>query len=223
MNSEESIALAQKLKKEYGDLEKITRQIRHNELILSRPVSDPKNLVNEQDSFPASGTIGCGTLLAIFTLLFFEGIIYVFATVALFIDKSKGEKVLIDPETVFTIIMIFNIGLLIAASIISSVRKRKLKEEMQKRAEEDYEKSMRRRTELRENTDVLIQVWNEKKQRLAQYDALVPASLQTANSMIQVRNLIMSNKADDFSEALAMVEEKYRSDEIQNPDSEDSK
>ena len=210
MNPEESIALARRLEKEYGDLEKIYKKICDHEAILSRADTDePKKVGDYVNDFAVAGVKVFLGLVAVFVVLYIDGIIYLGATYSTWENGTNAQ----DVATGWLVFA--NIALLIIVIVIKDVRKKRKKEREKLQKVIETEAKIRRREEIQKNLNELLKEWNEGKERLSEFDTLVPAEMQTSYHMRRVRKKIMSKREKDFSEAVAIIAAKIHSEGIQ--------
>lgn len=182
MTKDESMELAEKLKKEYNSLEKIQKEIDENNVIISRPASP----VKRHSAFKFFWPYLVGSVIAV-NAGWILGFILMIAFNAA------------DTLTVFTIIgLILAIVLLIVGGTSSKNQRDSLNYNAELAAKGRY----KRQKELTERNTELKTRYTATKKRLEQYNDLVPREFRTPRHMERVKILLQSGKANNFSEAI---------------------
>lgn len=200
MVREESIELARFLNKEYLEAENINDRITDHEQRLARPF----DMTTEQRSIfyyfkPFLKASVITTLIMLVPT-------YFWASIAEFLAQEHGNHT----HYAFRVAFLFPAGIFILICAIGIlVAKRK-----QKRFMESEDNRVRADLKRRENMRAEL---NELQQRLAdqtsgldEYNALVPPPLRTQRHMKQVENLLLTNKAVSFEEAISLIEGQER-------------
>ncbi len=182
MTKEESIELAEKLKKEYGNIERIQKEINDNNEIISKPVPPAARHSALKFFWPyvvgAAVAANAGWILGLFLL------------------ASTGKLGILSTLTVIGIITA------IVLTIVGAVTSRNKRSEINYSAELAVKDRHKRQQELKDKNNELKNRLTTSRKRLEKYNDLVPREFRTSRHMDRVRMLIVSGKADDFSGAV---------------------
>ena len=200
MTREESIELAEKLEKDYAQLEKIQKELEENNQAIHRPYSATKT---EWGDF-YHGYLLLGVLLCIFVLPLVN--FYVAAFLDTIINSNRDDVMrgitnAIHGSLFLTIADFFLIQLI---GYLCSKRK---SDQYNKNVDEEIKNRERRvHTLTQRNADL-----NKEMAALLNtlYDSgkSVPVQFRTSSHMHQVKTLIKNNKAEDFSSAILLLEQ----------------
>ena len=200
MNSRESIVLAEKLKKGYGDLEKMGQEICDKEAFLERPIEPVKDPMPDNSTFDQV----VGTVLTTLVVCLIIGIELVVFFISAMMDfrEISGER---HQTSAFKGIVIVDILLLVVVLSVKYIRERnkKLYLEEYRKKQEIY--SVRRREEMQQALDELKDKYAKLKEELSRYDDLVPINFRNKNCMVKVASLLSCQKAQDFTEAISFL------------------
>ena len=195
MDRDESIELARFLNKEYLEAENINDRITDHEQRLARPF----DMTTEQRSIfyyfkPFLKASVITTLIMLVPT-------YFWASIAEFLAQERGDHT----HYAFKVAFLFPSGVFILICAIGIlVAKRKLKRFME--AEDNRVRAdLKRRESIRAELNELQQRLADQTSGLDEYNALVPPPLRTQRHMKQVENLLLTNKADSFEEAIANI------------------
>lgn len=195
MTKDESIALAEKLGKEYMSLTQMQAKISEYEDRLSKPVDDSRKHANVFDFF--SKCLG-GSIITAF-ILAIPG--YFWAGMANYIAKSNGTYThdhLID--VIALIVIIFALIHLIGGF----VARKRLKDF--NHAEDDrIQADIKLRESMKHDVEELKEMFSKETGKLSEYDSLVPEEYRTYGSMLKVKTFLTSGKAETFEEALDLI------------------
>lgn len=200
MVREESIELARFLNKEYLEAENINDRITDHEQRLARPF----DMTTEQRSIfyyfkPFLKASVITTLIMLVPT-------YFWASIAEFLAQEHGDHT----HSVFRAAFLFPAGIFILICAIGFiVAKAKLKRFM-----ESEDNRVRADLNLRENMRSELAKLQyrlaDQTARLDEYNDLVPSGLRTQRHMKQVENLLLTNKAVSFEEAISLIEGQER-------------
>ena len=195
MDRDESIELARFLKDEYLAAETLNDKITDHEQRLARPF----DMTTEQRSIfyyfkPFLKASVITTLIMLVPT-------YFWASIAEFLAQERGDHT----HYAFRVAFLFPAGVFILICAIGIlVAKRKLKLFM-----ESEDNRVRADLNLRENMRSELAKLQyrlaDQTARLDEYNDLVPPPLRTQMHMKQVENLLLTNKADSFEEAIANI------------------
>lgn len=200
MVREESIELARFLNKEYLEAENINDRITDHEQRLARPF----DMTTEQRSIfyyfkPFLKASVITTLIMLVPT-------YFWASIAEFLAQEHGDHT----HYAFRVAFLFPAGIFIlicAIGILVAKRKQKrFMESEDSRVRED----LKRRENMRAELNELQQRLADQTSGLDEYNALVPPPLRTQRHMKQVENLLLTNKAVSFEEAISLIEGQER-------------
>ena len=200
MTREESIELAEKLEKDYAQLENIQKELEENNQAIHRPYSSTKT---EWGDF-YHGYLLLGVLLCIFVLPLVNFYAAAFIDWLIHsgkIDPMRGISNAIRGMFFLTIADFFLIQL------IGYLRSKRKSDQYNRNVDveiKDREKRvhtlMKRNVDLNKEMVVLLnRVYNSEKS--------VPVQFRTSSHMHQVKKLISSGKAEDFSGAILLLEQ----------------
>lgn len=200
MDRDESIELARVLNREYQSADELNSRITDCEERLARPF----DMTTEQRSVfyyfkPFLKASVITTLIMLVPT-------YFWASIAEFLAQEHGDHT----HYAFRVPFLFPAGIfLLICAIGFIVAKAKLKRFMESednrvRADLNLRESMR--SELAELQYRLA----DQTARLDEYNSLVPSGYRTQRHMKQVENLLLTNKADSFEEAISLIEGQER-------------
>ena len=183
VSKEESIALAEKLKTEYGAVERLQKEITENETSLKKPLTFSGRRYSAFRFFWP---------FFIFAYLALNGVFLVGVIASSGSDDGTGITI--------TVLLAFAsaIGLLIFGGVRAGRKRDALNEELI-----EQENHMRqRRREIENKTVELKTKLKNKKQELSEYQSLVPIKFRTKHYMEKVVILLQSDRAENFQDAL---------------------
>ena len=195
MDRDESIELARFLKDEYLAAETLNDKITDHEQRLARPF----DMTTEQRSlfYYFTPFLKASVITTLILLL----PTYFWASIAEFLAQEHGDHT----HYAFRVPFLFPAGIfLLICAIGFIVAKAKLKRFMESednrvRADLNLRESMR--SELAELQYRLA----DQTSGLDEYNDLVPSGYRTQRHMKQVENLLLTNKADSFEEAISLL------------------
>ena len=195
MDRDQSIELARVLNREYQSANELDSRITDCEERLARPF----DMTTEQRSIfyyfkPFLKASVITTLIMLVPT-------YFWASIAEFLAQERGDHT----HYAFKVAFLFPSGVFILICAIGIlVAKRKLKRFME--AEDNRVRAdLKRRESIRAELNELQQRLADQTSGLDEYNALVPPPLRTQRHMKQVENLLLTNKADSFEEAIANI------------------
>lgn len=195
MDRDQSIELARVLNREYQSADELDSRITDCEERLARPF----DMTTEQRSIfyyfkPFLKASVITTLIMLVPT-------YFWASIAEFLAQERGDHT----HYAFKVAFLFPSGVFILICAIGIlVAKRKLKRFME--AEDNRVRAdLKRRESIRAELNELQQRLADQTSGLDEYNALVPPPLRTQRHMKQVENLLLTNKADSFEEAIANI------------------
>ena len=200
MNREESIELARDLNREYESAEQLSAKIREYERKLVKPADtykEKRSLFYYYKSYIKVSVIT--TLLLLLPAHIVSGI-------AEFLAQSYHNHSHIAFMMPFLFLAIA-IVLINAAGVLIS--KRKLKDFYLSEDERIREELELRDTWKHELSDLMDQ-FEDLSGKLDKYNDLVPDEFQTQRHMKKVEDLLLTNKADSFEEAISLLEGQER-------------
>ena len=182
MTKEESIALAEKLSKDYKALERLNRDISDNETILSRPADY---------QFRPHSAFKFFWPYLIYAAVAFWVLYFLFVFIA---SGTSSAGVLI-------------VGMLCLCSpvvllIIGGVRAFRLREEANAAESEAIRRRKVDQEDMKKRTDELRLKRTVITKRLSEYNQIVPPNLRTSTRMEKSKVLIQTGKAEDFYDAI---------------------
>lgn len=186
LSVEESIALADKLKTRYAQVEKLEREVADNE----RKIAGPLNITRGEYSF----------FRFYWKFLVFAAIaFFVLDFITIIVAASSSS----DGGAIAMLILMFlaPIGILIAGIFVAGNRRRIENEALAA----GNDRVVQQRRELEEKTAELKRTLNTRKRDLDQFNDLVPPKFRKSSSMAQVKTLLAANKASNFMEAFRLL------------------
>ncbi|MBR4914037.1 MAG: hypothetical protein IKZ42_02030 [Clostridiales bacterium] len=179
LSVEESIALADKLKTRYSQVEKLEREVEDN----NKRINGPLNLEYRRYSF-----------------FRFYWKFFVFAVIAFYLMLIIA---LIADGAGFLVAMVYivPIGILIAG-IFLAIKRRNLENDAIERGNDTV---VEQRRTLEKKNEELKKTLNTRKMELKQFNDIVPAQFRKSASMAQVKSLLITKKASSFNEAFRML------------------
>jgi hypothetical protein len=179
LSVEESIALADKLKTRYSQVEKLEREVEDN----NKRINGPLNLEYRRYSF-----FRFYWKFLVFAVIAF----YLMLIIALIAD---GAGFLV------AMVYIVPIGILIAG-IFLAIKRRNLENDAIERGNDTV---VEQRRTLEKKNEELKKTLNTRKMELNQFKDIVPAQFRKSASMAQVKSLLITKKASSFNEAFRML------------------
>ncbi len=182
MTKEESIALAEKLSKDYKTLERLNKDISDNETILSRPADY---------QFRPHSAFKFFWPYLIYAAIAFWILYFLFVFIA---SGTSSAGVLI-------------VGMLCLCSpvillIVGGVKAFRSREEANAAESEEIRRRKVDNENLKKRTDDLRLKRTVITKRLSDYNQIVPPALRTSTRMEKSRILIQTGKAEDFYDAI---------------------
>ncbi|MCR4766946.1 MAG: zinc ribbon domain-containing protein [Saccharofermentans sp.] len=182
MTKEESIALAEKLSKDYKALERLNKDISDNETILSRPADY---------QFRPHSAFKFFWPYLIYAAIAFWILYFLFVFIA---SGTSSAGVLI-------------VGMLCLCSpvillIVGGVKAFRSREEANAAESEEIRRRKVDNENLKKRTDELRLKRTVITKRLSDYNQIVPPALRTSTRMEKSRVLIQTGKAEDFYDAI---------------------
>ena len=182
MTKEESIALAEKLSKDYKALERLNKDISDNETILSRPADY---------QFRPHSAFKFFWPYLIYAAIAFWILYFLFIFIA---SGTSSAGVLI-------------VGMLCLCSpfillIVGGVKAFRSREEANAAESEEIRRRKVDNENLKKRTDELRLKRTVITKRLSDYNQIVPPALRTSTRMEKSRVLIQTGKAEDFYDAI---------------------
>ena len=182
MTKEESIALAEKLSKDYKTLERLNKDISDNETILSRPADY---------QFRPHSAFKFFWPYLIYAAIAFWILYFLFVFIA---SGTSSAGVLI-------------VGMLCLCSpvillIVGGVKAFRSREEANAAESEEIRRRKVDNENLKKRTDELRLKRTVITKRLSDYNQIVPPALRTSTRMEKSRVLIQTGKAEDFYDAI---------------------
>ena len=200
MNREESIELARDLNRKYESAEQLSSKIREYERKLAKPADtykEKRSLFYYYKSYIKVSVIT--TLLLLLPAHIVSGI-------AEFLAQSYRNHSHIALIMPFLFLAIAIVLINVAGVIVS---KRKLKDFYISEDERIREELELRDTRKHELSDLMDQ-FEDLSGKLDKYNDLVPDEYQTQRHMKRVEDLLLTNKADSFEEAISLLEGQER-------------
>lgn len=182
MTKEESIELAEKLKKEYNNLEKIQKEIDENQEIISKPVTPAKRHSAFKYFWP---------FLVTSAIVANAGWIGGFFIAA----AAKSAEI-------YGFCAVGGVVLAIVLTIVGAVTSKNQRDALNYNAQRAERDRHRRQQVLTEKNKELRTRYTSTKKRLEQYNSIVPREYRDARHMDRVRILLQTGKAENFAEAI---------------------
>ena len=200
MDRDQSIELARVLNREYQSANELDSRITDCEERLARPFNaaiEEKNIFYYFKPFLKASVIT--TLILLLPT-------YIWASISEFLAQEHGDHT----HYAFRVAFLFPAGVFILICAIGIlVAKRKLKLFM-----ESEDNRVRADLNLRENMRSELAKLQyrlaDQTARLDEYNDLVPSGYRTQRHMKQVENLLLTNKAVSFEEAISLIEGQER-------------
>ena len=184
LTREESIALADKLSREYKEYERLNQEINDNERTLNRP---------SDYTFRPHAAFKFFWPFLIYAVIAFWFFYFLFLFIA-----SGGSS---SAAVIFAVLCL---GAPVVLLIIGGIRATRLRDEYNAAESESIRTRKKNEHDLKKRTDELRSKRTVVKRRLDQYNNVVPSAFRTSSRMEKVRILIQSGKAEDFYEAMDM-------------------
>jgi Skp family chaperone for outer membrane proteins len=182
MTKEESIELADKLKKEYGDLEKMQKEINENKTTLSKPIPPAKHHAAFKFFWPY-------LVASVITI----NALYILGYILTLASQAAGFLY------TFSVIGLIAAVILLIVGGKTATSKR---DSLNYQVENEMQYKRKRQKEIQEKTNSLQNLYSAKKTQLEKYNDLVPIHFRTARYMERVKAIIMTGKAENFTEAI---------------------
>ena len=204
MTREDSIALADRLEKDYAKLDKLKKELHQNAKEIDRPY-EPRQKMKKGERFGFNWYLVIGILSSI-PFLVLALLFYVFAFASRW-DHKPGE----DLYQILSIVMVFlSVAVFLGVQIIGS---RKNNAEVL-RFNEGVDREIRSREEKmislkKRNREIEMEIADLQKE-LSKYDEAVPKHYRTSSFMFQVKKLLQTKKSEDFEEAITLLQKKYQ-------------
>ena len=179
LSVEESIALADKLKTRYSQVEKLEREVEDN----NKRINGPLNLEYRRYSF----------FRFYWKFLVFAAIAFYLMLIIALIADGAGFLV--------AMVYIVPIGILIAG-IFLAIKRRNLENDAIERGNDTV---VEQRRTLEKKNEELKKTLYTRKMELNQFNDIVPAQFRKSASMAQVKSLLITKKASSFNEAFRML------------------
>ena len=186
MSIEDSLILVEKLQKEYTELEKLNQEIEDNKAILAKPL-DTSHRRFSMFRFFWPYLIGAAVAFLLFDMIMVGSSI-----------SSPTYDTMIVPGILMIVVPL---GIIIAGVVLAIKRAARENEYIAEREVRDIEN----RKELEKKTESLISKRNVLKQKLDKDEEIVPVALRRSSSMTQLKLLIKSGKAQDYYEAVEIL------------------
>ena len=190
LSLEESIKLAEKLSRDYSELERLRNDIAENEAILKRPIP----------------------LRARYSAFRFYWPFFIYALIAFWVIYIIGGIISINVASsggiIFTVILAFSAVAFFL--VYGGARAVGMRESLNTAAAESERTSKRRRDELTQKTSSLRTSMNLLRKKLTVYDTRVPSGFRKKASMERIKGMLQTGKAADFDEAIKMLSENQR-------------
>ena len=183
MSKEESIALADKLSRQYKAFERLNQEIRDNEAIINRP---------SNYQFRPHAAFKFFWPFLIYAFIAFWGFYFIFLIVAS--ARNSGAAGLF--------FALLTLGAPIALIIIGGVRAVRLRETYNRAEMDAIHKRKQNEEELKKRTNELRTKKTVMAKDLNQYSTIVPSALRASTKMERVKSLIQTGKAENFYDAI---------------------
>lgn len=183
-DKEASIALADKLFKEYKDFERLNKEIGDVKIRLSTPVENTPRLYSAFRFF--------------WPFLIYSAIAFtLLSTVARIIVYSSVEAGIF-----FLILSLLSIPILLITGGVRAVR---LRDELNTGVYSDLSRRREQQKTDKQNSEALFRKRDRAMESLRKYDSIVPRDLRNSSSMNKIKALLQSNKVENFAEAIELI------------------
>jgi len=182
MTKEESIELAEKLRKKYKEYESLRKEIDENKHELSRPVNLEHRPHAAFKFFWPFLIVAAGSVMFFYFLALIAGVL---PLMILFVILE-----IVSPVVIL---------------IIAGKRARRLRDELNSREINQIRTRKKRIKDLTDRNGELEPKCAEIKKELDEYKELIPIPSRTSAKMEKVLTLLKTGKAEDFSSALEML------------------
>ena len=196
MTKDESIALAIKLHRGYEETERLENQINKNRIMSTQlAASMPTHYSAFRYFLPF--------LLASFITILVSIIPAVFViSIAAFLDQAnRNNSNAYVPYVVVLIIAAIFAMIHLIGGFVARNKSRYMNNLETERVAGDIRKSKRL---IRENEELIAQLDTELT-KLSEYDDIVPAKFRNSMKMSEVKKILMSGKAENFTDAINML------------------
>lgn len=196
MDKEESIELAGFLKVEYLAAETLNDRITDHEERLAKPFNasiEDRSIFYYFKPYLKASVI---TTLILLLPTFF------WASIFEFLAQEYGDH----SHFVYRVAFLFPAGVFILICLLGFLAaKRKLKLFVQSE-EQRINADLRHRENMRSELSELQHQLDDQMTSLGKYNGLVPAGYRTQRHMKKIENLLLTNKADSFEEAILLMD-----------------
>ena len=199
MNMKDSIELAEKLSKEYRDLEKMDREIRDKEKVLDTPVM-PYQKPARDVSLYETGMHVILTVIGVIAVLFIDASIMIWAMMVDW-DAHTGR----NQHTAWIMILISNIALIALITFIKHIREKKTEQYLAEQKVKQESFVLQRRAEMRKELAGLRQKRFEVREDLVKYEVRIPPEFRSGYYMVKVKMMLQNGKAQSFDEAIGLL------------------
>jgi hypothetical protein len=199
MNMKDSIELAEKLSKDYSDLEKVDQEISDKEKILDTPVSSYQEPAQDVSLFE-TGILVIFKVIAFFFVLGIDGYIYLMSFAMDWDEHTRWHQ-----SVAWAVILISNIGLIALIIFVKHRREKNTRKYLEEQRIKQAEFARQRRAELREELAGLNQKRAEISEGLAKYDSQIPREFRSRYHMVKVKMMLQNGKAQSFDEAVGLL------------------
>ena len=186
MTKEESINLAEKLKTEYGAIEKLQRDISDNETVLKRPVNPSGR---RHSAFKFFWPFLIFAYLAL-------NVIYIGGVLISASNSDEGGMI----ASLF-LGLAAAAGLLIFGGVRAGRKRDRLNQEI---ADVEYQMRKRQNDLVNRNNELKTKL-TIKKREVSQYTSMIPSKFRTKQYMDRVLMLLQTGRAESFADAINML------------------
>ena len=204
MTREDSIELADRLENDYSKLEKLQKESYQNTKEIDRPYTPRRKMGKEErlgfNWYPVIGFLVCIPLL-ILALLF-----YVFAF-AMRWDHKPGADLY---QVLSMVMVVLSVIVFLGLQVIGSKRNRAEVTRFNEGVEREVKTREEKMSSLKKrNIEIDLEIADLQKE-LSEYNETVPQHFRTGSYMFQVKKLLQTEKAEDFDEAITLLQKKYQ-------------
>ena len=199
MTREESIALADRLGKEYAAIEKIQQELDENNKTLDRPYSPPRK-VKEWSEF-YNGYLLAGILLCVFVMPIVNYFISAFAETLFF----PGDYPLKAINRMIYAIIFMTIAEFAGIQLFGYFRSKSKMAAFNKNVDREIRKREEKVHALRNRNSELLVELADRQNKLMSDARIIPVEYRTSNHMHQVKKALSCSKAETFEDAIALL------------------
>ena len=186
MTKEESIELAEKLKAEYGAIEKLQRDISDNETVLKRPVN------------PSGRRHSAFKFFWPFLIYAYLALNIIYIVGALISGANNDEGGIIAS-------LFLGLGAAAGLLIFGGIRAGRKRDSLnQALADEEYQMRKRQNDLVNRNNELKTKL-TSKKREVSQYTSMIPSKFRTKQYMDRVLMLLQTGRAESFADAINML------------------